>query len=288
MKLPSEAVERYTKVDPHEVKQNQIIYGDFNDVDPFQQSPLHVHFASPAPFLKTDLLKRTLQLSHWGVLQVEEHYDIRHVGATLKGVFSRLDFQRFNSPSAVPSVTAVLPSEATDIYFRDAIGNISSSAIRAGGAVEAGKIEVEFTQRFPLFGGWKTSFYFGYNFPLSKVLNREGGQYKFSFPLASPMRNMHVAQLETILILPEGVSDVDVRVNGKQTAVDRSLTKTNLDTSGRPTFTLVRSNSVSSDDSATLEVSYSFSPVKLLHEPFLLTMGFATLFVATMIFVRIF
>ena len=47
----------------------------------------------------------------WGNIAVEETIDIRHVGAKLKGSFSRLDFQRENSGvSAVKSFKTVLPA----------------------------------------------------------------------------------------------------------------------------------------------------------------------------------
>ena len=34
------------------------------------------------------------QVSHWGNIAVEEHYQLVHTGAKLKSQFSRLDFQR--------------------------------------------------------------------------------------------------------------------------------------------------------------------------------------------------
>ena len=52
------------------------------------------------------------------------------VGAALKGPFSRYDFQRNSGPSAVKSYTTLLPAAAQDVYYRDEIGNISTSNAR--------------------------------------------------------------------------------------------------------------------------------------------------------------
>ena len=113
---------------------------------------MQVHYENNRPFLEITRLHRTLELSMWGNIAVEETVDVRHVGAKLKGSFSRLDFQRENSGvSAVKSFKTVLPASASGVYYRDDIGNISTSALR----VLDDSVEVELRPRFPLFGGWK-------------------------------------------------------------------------------------------------------------------------------------
>ena len=117
---------------------------------------LQVHYENNRPFLEITRLHRTLELSMWGNIAVEETVDVRHVGAKLKGSFSRLDFQRENSGvSAVKSFKTVLPASASGVYYRDDIGNISTSALR----VLDDSVEVELRPRFPLFGGWKVQFH---------------------------------------------------------------------------------------------------------------------------------
>ena len=50
----------------------------------------------------------------------------------LKGSFSRYDYQRNpnSGPSSVKGYITLLPAAARDIYYRDEIGNISTSSIR--------------------------------------------------------------------------------------------------------------------------------------------------------------
>jgi oligosaccharyltransferase complex subunit alpha (ribophorin I) len=72
------------------------------------------------------------------------------------------------SQSAIRGFLAQLPLNAHSIYFKDAIGNISSSQIRGG----LHTTEVILTPRYPLFGGWKSEFTLGYSLPLEVVLSR--------------------------------------------------------------------------------------------------------------------
>lgn len=50
----------------------------------------------------------------------------------MKGSFSRFDYQRNpnSGQSAVKSYTTLLPAAAQDVYYRDEIGNISTSHLR--------------------------------------------------------------------------------------------------------------------------------------------------------------
>ena len=53
------------------------------------------------------------------------------VGAALKGPFSRYDYQRNSGVSSVKGFTTLLPAAAQDLYYRDEIGNISTSNARS-------------------------------------------------------------------------------------------------------------------------------------------------------------
>lgn len=60
----------------------------------------------------------------------------------------------------------ILPASAQDVYYRDEIGNISTSHLQ----VLDDSVEVEVRPRFPLFGGWKTHYMIGYNLPSYEYL----------------------------------------------------------------------------------------------------------------------
>ena len=64
----------------------------------------------------------------------------------------------------------ILPASARDVYYRDEIGNISTSNLRE---IED-SVELELKPRFPLFGGWKTHYLMGYNVPSYQYLYNSG------------------------------------------------------------------------------------------------------------------
>eukprot|EP00906_Rhabdomonas_costata_P030259 RCo042757 len=269
---------------------NNITCGPFADVNPGEELPGHVHYLFNGPILRADTLKRTLQVSAWGVLSVEESYELVDCGAALRGSFSRFEYQRFESPAVVPFVTALLSRGVTDLYFRDDIGNISTSVVREG---ELGTVEVDLRPRFPLFGGWRTDFYFGYNQPLSQATVGDGAifftpTYTMTFPLPSPIKDLHVASLQTTVILPERASVVEVTLGGKPIpGLHSGSTVTYLDTAGRPTLSFTVENIVSAREDRVLVVKFTFSKLSMLREPLLLTAIFLALFFISTVYVRL-
>lgn len=65
----------------------------------------------------------------------------------------------------------ILPAAAQDVYYRDEIGNISTSHL----LILDDSVEMEIRPRFPLFGGWKTHYIIGYNLPSYEYLYNLGG-----------------------------------------------------------------------------------------------------------------
>jgi oligosaccharyltransferase complex subunit alpha (ribophorin I) len=78
------------------------------------QAPLKVHEENNSPFLTVTNLERLVEVSHWGNIAVEEHVDLRHSGAILKGPFSRFDYQR--SQDGVSSVKSFKVTAKNSLY----------------------------------------------------------------------------------------------------------------------------------------------------------------------------
>lgn len=70
---------------------------------PTRQDTMRIHYENNTPFLTISSITRTIEVSHWGNIAVEETVDLRHTGAVLKGPFSRYDYQR-QSDSGISSV----------------------------------------------------------------------------------------------------------------------------------------------------------------------------------------
>lgn len=74
-------IESYTRVAPVNNDGSKISYGPYNDVEPLKRSRVSLHFENNGPFLSVVSLLRVIQVSHWGVIQVEEHLHVKHTGS---------------------------------------------------------------------------------------------------------------------------------------------------------------------------------------------------------------
>lgn len=118
--LSSRAVESYTPTKPVSHSDSTITYGPFENIAALTDEELMVHYENQTPFLVVSKMTRTIEISHWGNIAVEETIDMLHSGATLKGSFSRYDFQRDTrgAAAAVKSYKTHLPASATGVYYR--------------------------------------------------------------------------------------------------------------------------------------------------------------------------
>lgn len=89
VKLPDARIESYTRLDNTKIHGSEIKYGPYENLPPFSYSPIVVHFENKQPFAVAQELVREIEVSHWGNVQVTEHYNLNHGGAQIKGEFSR-------------------------------------------------------------------------------------------------------------------------------------------------------------------------------------------------------
>lgn len=277
IKTGTSAVESYTSVEPSSKASDSVVYGPYSNKKAFEQQPIRVHYQNNKPFALFSYANRILEVSHWGNLAVEEHFELKHVGAALKGGFSRLDYAKnpYGAPASFKSITATLPLKAADIYYRDRIGNISTSDVRASGK----NLEVEFLPRFPMFGGWKTVFYMGYNVPLSDYLsiNTASGKYELKYQFTSPFQGIPADEVSIKVILPEGASSVEVDLPFEYDEKQEEVFQTYLDISGRKVVIIKKKNVSSPEHSKTLIIRYDFPTGGVFQEPLLVIGGLFTL-----------
>lgn len=122
----------------------------------------------------------------------------------LKGQFSRLEFQQsvYAHPqtNVLKSLVFTLPTGARDPYYRDEVGNVSTSNFRTN----ARKSTLELRPRYPLFGGWNYTWYHGYNVPLQNFLKTKGEKYILNVPFLETIKNATVDKAIVKVVLPEG------------------------------------------------------------------------------------
>lgn len=281
---PSATIESYSRLKPVSATGSSIKYGPYADVSPNSAAHvLNVHYESNVPFLTATAVKRAVEVSHWGNIAVEDSVSLKNTGAVLKGSFSRYEFQRtVPAASIIREFTTTLPPTATDIYYRDVIGNVSTSHVREG---DAG-VTVEITPRFPLLGGWKTAYTLGYNTPTYPFLSSSSSTYRLTFPLFDELYDQLVIdELEVRVVLPETSTNIQVNTPFPMSE-SRALHFTYLDTVGRPVIVL-KANNLVREHLKEFTITYTFHSVSLIQEP-LLVVGFVfALFFAFIIFNRI-
>lgn len=282
----SRSIESYTKLKPVAQSESTITYGPYNDIKPLTTDLMVVHFESNAPFLSVTNLERHIEVSHWGNIAVEEHIDILHTGAKLKGPFSRYDYQRDtnNNHHSIKSYKTILPASAHSAYYRDSNGNISTSQVR----MRKDWIELELRPRYPLFGGWRSSYTLGYSVPSYQYLYRNSDN-KFALRMRlidNVFDDMHVAELQTNIVLPVGVTDVKLSTPYPVQRLPDATTYKYLDTKGRTIIRISKTNLVE-QHIQDFEITYNWKPLLLLHEPILLSIALYLLFIIVIIYVRL-
>lgn len=90
VKLPEARIESYTKLENTKLQGSELKYGPYENLPPFSYLPIVIHFENNQPFAVAKELVREIEISHWGNVQITEHYNLVHGGAQSKGEFSRL------------------------------------------------------------------------------------------------------------------------------------------------------------------------------------------------------
>uniref|UniRef100_A0A8D0GHX7 Dolichyl-diphosphooligosaccharide--protein glycosyltransferase subunit 1 n=1 Tax=Sphenodon punctatus TaxID=8508 RepID=A0A8D0GHX7_SPHPU len=243
VKLASRNVESYTKLGNPTRSEDLIDYGPFKDIPPYSEDTLKIHYENNSPFLTITSITRVIEVSHWGNIAVEETVDLKHTGAELKGPFSRYDYQRQpdSGISSVKSFKTILPAAAQDVYYRDEIGNISTSHL----LILDDSVEMEIRPRFPLFGGWKTHYIIGYNLPSYEYLYNLGDQYALKMRFIDHVFDEQVIDsLALKMILPEGAKYIHVDSPYEINRAVDELHYTYLDTFGRTVIVAHKNNLV--------------------------------------------
>jgi oligosaccharyltransferase complex subunit alpha (ribophorin I) len=133
---------------------------------------MFVHYKYNAPVPIFTEVKRTIEISHWGNILVDEYYNLFNEAAGIKGEFGRVDYQHWNpsvAPYAVKSVETDLPRYVRGLYYWDYIGNISSSSAFR----DSDQVKFRIEPRFPVMGQWRTDWSQGYSMPTRYHLFQE-------------------------------------------------------------------------------------------------------------------
>lgn len=286
-KLSAGTIETYTKLPTAKQDGSKLTYGPYNNVEAHSYAPVTIHYENNSPFLSATQMTRLIEVSHWGNIAVEESISLSHTGAILKGSFSRFDFQRDprsnDKQPCVKSFKTFLPASAKDVYYRDEIGNISTSNLKHRSDIA----ELEIMPRFPLFGGWKTNYIIGYNVPSYEYLYTSGNKFALKMRFVDHIfKNYVVDEILLKVILPEGAKDIEFVTPFPVKRLPNEVHYTYLDFTGRPVLVASKKNLIE-EHIKEFEIHYTFDRINMIYEPILIVLVFMILFLVAIVYVRL-
>ncbi|KAI8619203.1 Ribophorin I, partial [Chytriomyces sp. MP71] len=225
-----------------------VTYGPYADIKPFQSSPLYLHYKDKNAILVVKSLSREMEISHWGSnLGVTEYYDLHNKGAALRDkLFSRIDFSfarytRGSTTNVVEELKVILPPKTSNLYYRDEIGNVSTSHFRKSAYHES---ILEIKPRYPLYGGWRYSWHHTYDVPLNDYLkvDRRTGRHVLQVKFMGSLSNVTIEHSRLKVALPEGAQNVKIALPFEADFQTIDQYWTNLDTVGRPLVIIEKKN----------------------------------------------
>lgn len=281
----SKNIESFTKEKPFAQAEGSLNYGPYANIAPFTHKELNIHYKNNSPFLTVTRLERLIEVSHWGNIAIEEVIEIEHTGAKLKGSFSRYEYQQQpnSGPASVKSYKTLLPAAASDVYYRDTNGNISTSNMR----FKKDSVELELRPRYPLFGGWRSHYTLGYNVPSYEHLFHSGDNYLLKIRVLDHIfDDMQVDEVITKVILPEGSANIKFTAPYPVARLPDTLHFTYLDTKGRPVISFTKKNVVE-NHIQDFQLRYTFPRLLMFQEPLLVVGFFYALFLCVIIYMRL-
>ena len=223
---------------------DKIIYTFMEEKDSYFFEEFDVHFECNFSLIQFNSVEKIHEVSHWGNIAVEERYQIVNVGAKLIGEFGRVDFDDEGvrgGKNALRALYSKLPLRANNLWYRDEIGNVSTS--RAFRDWDDVKLDLEL--RFPLLGGWKSNYNVGYSLPTKfHVSLNEEGQYKLNMTFGLGYDDLLAKNYSYKIILPENSEVLRVKLPLESSSYKIKYDKSYsfLDFFGRTTVVITMNN----------------------------------------------
>ena len=285
--LPNEktSIVKYTMSKSNKIK-DKITY-TFNKIVPaFKSEPLYIHYEYNEPFMVMNYAHKNYQISHWGNIAVSEDYQLANIGALLEGEFGRVDYDdygRYGGKTAMKYLVANLPIRSWGLWYRDEIGNVSTSHASR----EWDDVKLVLYPRFPIMGGWKSNFDIGYNLPSKfHIKTNDKGSYVLNLTFGMPYDDILAKNYSVKVALPEGaeVTKVDLPVDGKY-EITYEKEYGCLDLLGRKSVVITMSN-VYDIHKVNFQIYYNYSSWALISKPVILCVYFFVIFAALIIYFR--
>ncbi|KAJ2714477.1 dolichyl-diphosphooligosaccharide--protein glycosyltransferase subunit 1 [Coemansia spiralis] len=269
---------------------------------------VEVRFKDNAEQLEALTHRREYFVSHWANdLNVLEHYALRNRGPAIEGTFDKVQqtVSRFMKArdNFVKVLLVKVPAAARNMYVVDEIGNVSTSAVtgRYRPKGEAPFRIMQLKPRYPLAGGWNYTWWHGYSVPLDGYLkvdpiHRTRHLLRVPFivsmaasavqdetvPLtAFDAQNIAISNYELRITLPEGATDIDVRLPFDVDTVGQQPSSYYFDSTGRTVVVVTQRRVAPDANGAHVLVSYNYSAGAFWQKPLVIAAALLAVFALT-------
>ncbi|KAJ2246781.1 dolichyl-diphosphooligosaccharide--protein glycosyltransferase subunit 1 [Coemansia sp. RSA 454] len=266
-------------------------------------APVEVRFRDNREQLEAMTHRREYFVSHWSNdLNILEHYALRNRAPALdafdkvKQTMSRFMKARDNF---VKTLLVKVPADAREMYVVDEIGNVSTSSVTSRQRLNGDAFKVmQLKPRYPLAGQWNYTWWHGYSVPLSNYLRVNRNHHALRVPFIGSIvgsasqneeipltaintYNTAVSKYELRITLPEGATNVDVRVPFDVDSIRQMPQSYYFDSSGRTVVVVEHANVAPSAVDAHVLVTYDYSMLSLWQKPLVIAFVVFALFALT-------
>lgn len=266
---------------------DKIVY-TVKDVFPsMKYEQLYIHYLYNEPFTVMNYAFKSYQISHWGNIAVDEDYQLKNIGALLDGEFGRVDYESYSrkgGKNALRYLQAKLPIRAWGLWYRDEIGNVTTSRASR----EWNDVSLVLYPRFPILGGWKSNFGIGYNLPSKfHIKTNDQGNYVVNLTFGMPFEDLLAKEYTVRVALPEGaeVTKVDLPLEKGEYEITYDKSYSTLDLIGRQNV-VIKMKNVYDSHKVDFQIYYNYSKVTLIRKPLILILYFLIVFIALIISFR--
>lgn len=283
-KLPSKEVHSYSSASNADVKQTgaKVVYGPADNVPALAADGVSLHYVLNVPNLRVVKYVKEISISQWGSrVRVSEDIDLVNDVARLEGHYSRVDQMKMARylPKTYPvyELEYRWPADAFNAYYKDEVGNVSTSRFRSG---RDGSV-MQVTPRFALFGGWRYHWYQGYDLPLQTVAKSVTGTKTtiIELPIWIAPKGMHVDSATIKVLLPEGATNPRLYVPASVEDSSQTREFSYLDgPKGRICLEIHKKNLVD-EHSVSLQIAYDYAATEYLRKPLCIAGFISVIFV---------
>ena len=211
------------------------------------------------PLLILTEATKTLRVSHWGNILVDEYFNLDNIGAKVKGEFSRVDFEYYRKgDNCLKQISAKYPWYIQSMYFHDYIGNISTTnALR-----QESQVDLRYAPRYPICGGWKVDWNQGYQMPTKYHLTRaadDADLYTLEFDFLHNYDVLLAENYTVEVILPFGASDFVIESPVEYDSFHVEKSWLTLDFAGTPKLVIKKNNAFDYEHGKTMRITYRFN-----------------------------